>query len=118
MLTLVFVDEVWAVSAYGVWGWGVSPRWLLVWLLPLAATLVWWAFASPKAAHGWRGVRPVVKVLVFGLAVLLLHLAGHPEWAWALLAFSLVVNALAELPGVRAVLSDDARTARGGARPA
>ncbi len=26
-----------------------SPRWLLVWLLPLPAMLAWWPFASPKA---------------------------------------------------------------------
>jgi hypothetical protein len=45
-------------------------------------------------------VRPVVKVLVFGLASLALWDAGHPGWAAALLVFSVVVNALAQLPSI------------------
>ena len=38
VLTLVFVDELLVVAAFGVWGWGASPRWLLVWLLPCAGS--------------------------------------------------------------------------------
>jgi hypothetical protein len=43
-------------------------------------------------------------MLVFGLACLALWDAGHPGWALALLAFSIVVNALALLPQVRALV--------------
>jgi hypothetical protein len=42
-------------------------------------------------------VRPLVKVLVFGLASAGLWAAGHPSAAVALLVFSVVVNALAQL---------------------
>ncbi len=104
VLALVFVDELAAMAAFGVWGWQVgTPRWLLVILLPLVAMTAWWLFASPKARYGGRGRREVVKVLVFGLASLALWDAGHHGWATAFLVFSIVVNALALLPGVRAV---------------
>lgn len=101
VLTAVFVDELLVMAAFGVWGWQGDPRWLLVWLLPLAAMLVWFFFASPKARYGGPVVRPVTKVLVFGLATLALWDADHPRWALALLAFSVVVNGLAQLPRVR-----------------
>ena len=52
VLTLVFVSEVLALVAFGVWGWDHSPRWLLVWLLPLVGAVVWGTFASPKATRG------------------------------------------------------------------
>ena len=103
MLAAVFADELVAMAAFGVWGWQADPRWLLVWLLPLLAMVTWWAFASPKAPYGGPVVRPVAKVLVFGLATLALWDAGHPGWALALLAFSVVVNGLSQLPQVRAV---------------
>jgi hypothetical protein len=51
-----------------------------------------------------------VKVLVFGLASLALWDSGYPGWAVALLAFSVVVNALAMLPGVRALDNSTERT--------
>lgn len=100
VLALVFVDEVLAVTAFGVWGWHHSPRWLLVWLLPLLATAAWALFASPKAEYGGRWRRPLVKVVVFGLASLALWDVGHQALAIALLAFSLVVNALAQVPAI------------------
>ena len=71
VLSLVFVDELLAMAAFGVWGWQASPRWLLVWLLPLLAMAAWYFLASPKAAYGGPVVRPVAKVVVFGLASLL-----------------------------------------------
>jgi hypothetical protein len=39
--------------------------------------------------------------VVFGVASLALWDAGHPGWALALLVFSVVVNALAQLPAIR-----------------
>jgi uncharacterized protein DUF2568 len=104
VLALVFVDEVAAMVAFGVWGWQVgTPRWLLVVLLPLLAMAAWWLFASPKARYGSHGRREVVKVLVFGLASLALWDAGHHGWAVALLVFSVAVNGLAAHPRIRAV---------------
>jgi len=104
VLSLVFLDELAAMAAFGVWGWQVgSPRWLLVVVLPLLAMTVWWLFASPKARFGSGGRREVAKVLVFGLASVALWDAGHPGWAVALLVFSVVVNSLAMLPSIRAV---------------
>jgi hypothetical protein len=106
VLALVFVDELLAMAAFGVWGWQASPRWLLVWLLPLLAMTAWYFLASPKAAYGGPVVRPVAKVVVFGLASLALWDAGRPGWALALLGFSVVVNGLALLPGIRALTAD------------
>ncbi len=104
VLALVFLDELLAMAAFGVWGWQVgSPRWLLVVLLPLLAMAAWWLFASPKSRYGSHGRRELVKVLVFGLASLALWDAGHLGWAVALLVFSVVVNGLALLPSVKAV---------------
>jgi hypothetical protein len=111
VLLLVFVDEVLAVAAFGVWGWQHSPQWILVWLLPLVACAAWFLFASPKAQHGGPLRRPVAKVVVFGLASLALWDAGHPAWAAALLGFSVVVNALALLPSI-AALPAQAQTTR------
>ncbi len=58
MLALVFVDELCAVTALGVFGWSASPRWLLVWLLPLLGVLAWALFASPRAPYGGPVLRP------------------------------------------------------------
>ena len=106
VLALVFLDELLAVAAFGVWGWDRSPRWLLVWLLPLLAMTVWFLLASPKAPYGGPLVRPLAKVVVFGVASLALWDAGHEGWAVALLVFSVVVNGLAQLPSIR-VLAEE-----------
>jgi hypothetical protein len=107
VLALVFVDELLAMAAFGVWGWQHDPRALLVWLLPGAAMTVWYAFASPRAPYGGSWVRPVAKVVVFGLASLALWDAGHEDWAIALLVFSVVINALAQLPSIRVLVENE-----------
>lgn len=106
VLTLVFLDELLAMAAFGVWGWQHEPRWLLVWVLPAAAMFVWWLFASPKASRGGLVIRPVAKVIVFGLASLALLDAGQPGWALALLVFSVVVNGLAQVPAISRLPTD------------
>ena len=106
VLLLVFVDELLAIAAFGVWGWRHEPRWLLVWLLPVVAAVVWSLFASPKATHGGPVIRPVVKMIVFGLASLALLDAGQPGWALALLVFSVVVNAVAQVPAISRLPTD------------
>jgi hypothetical protein len=104
VLTLVFLDELAAVAAFGVWGWQVgNPPALWVVVLPVTAMTLWWLFASPKARYGDRVPRELVKVLVFGLASWGLWDAGHHGWAVVLLVFSVVVNALALVPRVAEV---------------
>jgi hypothetical protein len=107
LLFLLFVDEVLAAVAVGVWGHDRAGWWLAV-LAPVAVVVTWWAFASPKAPYGGPLVRPLVKTAVFVLASLALLDAGHPGWAAAFLAFSVVVNALAQLPAVRRTLEEAA----------
>jgi hypothetical protein len=68
--------------------------------------LVWFLFASPRAAYGGPVVRPVVKALVFGLASWALWDAGHPGWAVGFLVFSVVVNGLALLPFVKQLVPE------------
>ena len=106
VLALVFLDELLAMTGLGVYGWSTSPRWLLVWLLPLLGMLAWFLFASPQARFGSPVVRPVVKVLVFGLASAGLWAAGHHALGVALLAFSVAVNGLALLPAIRALVEE------------
>ena len=112
VLALVFLDEVLAAVAAGVWG-GYAGGWPLAVLAPVLVVAVWWAFASPRARWGGQVVRPVVKVLVFGLASLGLWLAAHHAWAAALLAFSVVVNGLAQLPSIRALVDQQERSPAG-----
>ena len=81
----------------------VGLGWLVV-LGPGLVIAVWWTFASPRAPYGGTVIRPVVKVLVFGLATWALWTAGHPGWAAAFLVFSLVVNGLAQLRFVRVLV--------------
>lgn len=100
VLALVFLDEVLAVAALG-YAWGL--------LVAVAAVAAWWAFASPKAPLGNPVTRPVAKVVVFGAACVGLWLAGREGLAVALLVFSVVVNALALLPGVRGLAAGQAR---------
>jgi hypothetical protein len=107
VLALVFVDELLAMAAFGIWGWDHDPRWLLVWLLPIAAMLAWFFFASPKAAYGGPLVRPVAKVVVFGLAALALWDSDHETWAVMFLAFSVAINALALLPSIRVLVESE-----------
>ena len=114
ILFLVFVDEVLALVALGHWGWHLSPAWLWVWLLPLVGMLAWFSFASPQARYRHRVGRPVVKALVFGAATYGLWDTGHETLAVALLVFSVVVNGLAQIPGVYALV-DESRGRRGSA---
>jgi len=105
VLALVFVDELLAAAAAAVWGNHESGV-LLAIAMVVVVIAVWWTFASPKAPLGGPVIRPVTKVLVFGLAGLGLWAAGHHGWAVAFLVFSAVVNGLALLPSIRALVPD------------
>lgn len=117
VLFLVFLDEVLAVAAFAVWGWESSllgvPSWILVWLLPVLAASTWYWFASPQAPYGGPVIRPLAKVVVFGLACLALWDLDHHSLAVALLVFSVAVNALALLTGIRALTADRETGTRG-----
>lgn len=105
VLALVFVDEVLAAAAAAVWGNHESGVLLAIGMV-LVVIAVWWVFASPKAPLGGPVIRPVTKVLVFGLAGLGLWAAGHHGWAVAFVGFSVVVNGLALLPPIQALVID------------
>jgi hypothetical protein len=105
VLALVFLDEVLAAVAASIWGAHAAGVALGV-VMPLLVIAIWWVFASPKAPLGGPVVRPVTKVLVFGLASLGLWAAGHHGWAVAFLVFSVVVNGLALLPSIQTLVSD------------
>lgn len=104
VLALVFLDELLAVAAAAIWGAHRSGA-LVAIIAGLAVVVVWFLFASPKARFGGPVVRPATKTVVFLLAAAGLWTAGLRGWAVAFLAFSLVVNALAQLPSVRAAMS-------------
>lgn len=105
VLSLVFVDEVLAAVAAGVWG-GYAAGPPLAVAMPVLVVALWWTFASPRAPLGGPVIRPVVRVLVFGLAGAGLWAAGHHGWALAFLVYSVVVNGLAQLGPVRALLPE------------
>ncbi|MCB0906060.1 MAG: DUF2568 domain-containing protein [Nocardioidaceae bacterium] len=106
VLATVFALELAAVAAAALWG-----RWQAGWWLGLVAAgavvVVWGLFASPRAPWGSPVVRPVVKVLVFGLAAFGLWVAGHPVAAVLLAAIAAAVHALAALPFVRTLANAD-----------
>jgi hypothetical protein len=102
VLALVFIDELLALAALAVWGDHTSGILLAV-AAPVAWVLAWFLFAAPTARFGGPVTRPVVKVIAFGLACGALWAAGHAALAIALLVVSAVVNALAQLPEIRAL---------------
>ncbi len=108
VLALVFVDEVVAVGALGYVGSRLGG-WPVGILLAAVAVGIWWGFASPKAPWGGSITRPVAKVVVFGAACGGLAWAGQETAAVLLLVFSVAINAVAQLPGVRTLVPDTAR---------
>jgi hypothetical protein len=105
VLALVFLDELLAVWASWIWGSHAGGAPLAI-AAPIVVVLLWFFFASPKAPYGGPVVRPVVKVLVFGLAAAGLWAAGHHSWAVWFLVFSVVVNAVALLPPIQRLAAE------------
>lgn len=99
VLALVFLDELLALVALGIWGADLGG-WLLAVSFVAAGVLVWYLLASPKAPYGGPIVRPLAKILVFGTAVAGLALIGQVGWAVALAVFSVAVNAAALHPDI------------------
>jgi len=101
----VFVDELLAISAAATWGEYQGGLALSV-AAGLAVVVLWYLFASPKARYGNRWMRPVVKVLVFTLASAGLWVSGHETLAVAYLTFSVLINALAQLPSIKVLVTE------------
>ena len=101
-LTLAFVAELAALAALASWGWsaGGSTAWrlLLAVAVPLVAAVLWGVFAAPRALVRVPALTVLVKVLVFGAAVLALVATGHPVPAVVLAAAALLSSLLSTPP--------------------
>src|SRR3712207_5120395 len=93
-LTLAFAAEVAALIALGHWGFAAGSstpvRVLLGIGTPVAAAVLWGVLASPQAAVRVAILALVVKLVVFGAAVLALVATGHPRLAVALAVIALL----------------------------
>jgi hypothetical protein len=116
-----FLLELAALGAFGYWGWQAREDWLRVVLAigaPAVAAMVWGTFRVrdsvrhvPVAVPG--GVRLVVELLYFGLAVAALAGAGATGAAWVLGAAVAVHYALSYDYVWRLVRGSPERAARG-----
>jgi len=96
-LTVAFLAEVAALVALATWGWSAGgstgTKLVLAVALPLAAAVLWGVFAAPRAPVRLPAVAVLVKVVVFGGAVLALVATGHP-WAAAVLGVAAVLSSV------------------------
>jgi hypothetical protein len=101
-LTVAFLAELAALVALAVWGWSAvdSTSWRLVLAVaaPAAAGVLWGVFAAPRASVRVPVLTVLVKVLVFGAAVLALVATGHPVLAVTLAAAALLSSLLSTPP--------------------
>jgi Protein of unknown function (DUF2568) len=100
-LTLAFVSELAALAVLVAVGWRAGSgagRWLLAAGLPLAAALLWGAFAAPRARFDVPAAAIAVRTAVLGGAVVALAALGHPLWAVALAVASFLGAVVARPP--------------------
>jgi hypothetical protein len=101
-LTVAFLAELAALAAFAVWGWSaVDPTtWRLVLAVaaPAVAGVLWGVFAAPRAPVQVPALTVLVKVVVFGAAVLALFATGHPVPAVVLAAAALLSSLLSTPP--------------------
>jgi hypothetical protein len=101
-LTVAFLAEVAALVALAVWGWSAadSTGWRLVLAVaaPAVAGALWGVFAAPRAPVRVPVLTVLVKVVVFGSAVLALFATGHSVLAVTLAAAALLSSLLAAPP--------------------
>ncbi|WP_221899448.1 YrdB family protein [Metabacillus idriensis] len=86
-LALRFILELCALAAAGYWGFKAVNTWFLKGILgigtPLVIAVVWGLFGSPKAAILLSpGLHLILEVIVFGLPIIFLLLAGKIGLAW------------------------------------
>lgn len=101
-LTIAFLAELAALAALAVWGWSAvdATAWRLVLAVaaPAVAGVLWGVFAAPRAPVRVPGLTVLVKVAVFGAAVLALFATGHPVLALVLGAAALLSSLLSTPP--------------------
>jgi 4-amino-4-deoxy-L-arabinose transferase-like glycosyltransferase len=106
-LTVAFLVELAALAALAVWGWSVPDptvwRLLLAVAVPAVAGALWGVFAAPRAPVKVPALTLLVKLVVFGAAVLALVATGHPRLAVALAAAALLSSLLSTPPVAAAV---------------
>ncbi|WP_091768941.1 YrdB family protein [Blastococcus aurantiacus] len=102
-LSLAFLSELAALGVLAAWGWRAGSgagRWLLAAGLPVAAAVLWGAFAAPRARFDVPAARIAVKSAVLGGAVVALVALGHPASAAALAVASLLGAVVASPPAL------------------
>lgn len=101
-LTLAFLAELAALAALARWGWSAAGaigwRVVLAVASPAVAAVLWGIFAAPHAPVQVPVITVLVKVLVFGAAVLALVVTGHPVLAIVLAAAALLSPLLSTPP--------------------
>jgi hypothetical protein len=102
-LTVAFLAELAALAALAIWGWSAAAstgtKLLLAVAAPAVAGVLWGVFAAPRAPVQVLVLTLLVKVVVFGAAVLALVATGHPWWAAVLAAAALLSSVLSTPPG-------------------
>lgn len=93
-LTLLFVLELMAFTALGVWGWKffdvTAVKVIAAVGVPLVAVVAWGLFAAPRATFDIPALALVTKVAVFGGAAVGLWAVG---WRTAAVVFAVVLIA-------------------------
>lgn len=101
-LTVAFLAELAALLALAVWGWSaVDPtvwRVVLAVAAPAVAAVLWGLFAAPRAPVRVPALTVLVKLAVFGAAVVGLFVTGHPVPAVVLAAAALLSSLLSAPP--------------------
>ena len=100
-LTVAFLAELAALAALALWGWSAGAstgtKLLLAVAAPAVAGVLWGVFAAPRAPVQVLALSVLVKVVVFGAAVLALVATGHP-WAAAVLAAAALLSSVLSTP--------------------
>jgi hypothetical protein len=100
-LTLALLSELAALGVLAAWGWQAGSgagRLLLAAGLPMAAAVLWGAFAAPRAPFDVPVARIAVQIVVLGGGVVALAALGHPVWAAALAVASFLGAVVARPP--------------------
>ena len=95
-LGLRFLLELCMLGALGYWGFTTGRGTLAAWGLgigaPLAAAVIWGVFLAPNSSMRLQGPpQLILELLIFGVAVAALFLAGRPTLAWVI-ALVVVIN--------------------------
>jgi hypothetical protein len=102
-LTVAFLSELAALAALAVWGWSLAGSTALRLVAaigaPLLAAVLWGVFAAPRAPVQVQALTVLVKIAVFGSAVLALVATGHPGLAAPLAIAAVLSTVLSAPPG-------------------